>query len=252
MAPLHPLQVERPDLAYSTDMVAAAGGGVVDMARRVTRAAETGWRRRTRMGFRAMRRQEKGTASIYEAGSTGFMVVAGEGWGRWLGFCAVDAGGRPARESIPWCGGVVVAGGSGAIDSVNPAGRKRGWAASRVSALVLGVCGGCAAGANLAAAGHGPRAQGLHRAAAVCLRGCSSPLRERSHTSQPQARRSAARAHGSRHGWPGKRQAFFFFLTKRGTPHLGSILALFRCEIFFGFRYRSTFVCLWQILSNHR
>lgn len=81
MAPLHPLQVERPDLAYSTDMVAAAGGGVVDMARRVTRAAETGWRRRTRMGFRAMRRQEKGTASIYEAGSTGFMEVAGEGWG---------------------------------------------------------------------------------------------------------------------------------------------------------------------------
>jgi uncharacterized protein (DUF305 family) len=63
MAPLQPLQVERPDLAYSTDMVAAAAG-VVDMARRVKRAAETGRRRRRQMGFRAMRRQEKGTTSI--------------------------------------------------------------------------------------------------------------------------------------------------------------------------------------------
>jgi hypothetical protein len=59
MAPLHPLQVERPDLAYSTEMVAAACGEV-DMA---TRAAGAGRRKQRQVEFRA-RGREKGTTSI--------------------------------------------------------------------------------------------------------------------------------------------------------------------------------------------
>uniref|UniRef100_A0A0A9GB08 Phosphoesterase n=1 Tax=Arundo donax TaxID=35708 RepID=A0A0A9GB08_ARUDO len=51
MEALHPLQVERPDLEYSTERVALApAGGEVDMANRATRAAAG---RRRRMGFRA-------------------------------------------------------------------------------------------------------------------------------------------------------------------------------------------------------
>lgn len=96
MTPLHPLQIERPDLAYSTDMVAAAAG-VVDMARRVKRAAETG-RRRRRMGFRAMRR-EKGTTTI-RGGEQG---VYGGAMPRVLcGGCGRPAGRCGDRGVVDW------------------------------------------------------------------------------------------------------------------------------------------------------
>ena len=63
MTPLHPLQVERPDLAYSTE-TAAAACGAVDMARRAARAAEAARRKRRRAGFRAMDRKEQGVTSM--------------------------------------------------------------------------------------------------------------------------------------------------------------------------------------------
>ena len=76
MTPLHPLQVERPDLAYSTE-TAAAACGAVDMASWATRAAEAGRRKRRRPAFRAMDREEKGATSM-RGGERG--TYGGGGW----------------------------------------------------------------------------------------------------------------------------------------------------------------------------
>jgi hypothetical protein len=73
MAVLHPLQVERPDLAYSTETVVATAGEV-DMA---TRAANG---RRRRLGFRAS--DEKGMR--VRGGGSG-KCERGEGSAGWGG-----------------------------------------------------------------------------------------------------------------------------------------------------------------------